>query len=168
MKLPNSLKCKSSAAVLGVLALGLGSTSVIAGTANTPFQVTATVQATCLISAGAMAFGTYTGVVADATSTISVTCTNTTPYNVGLSAGTTTGATVTSRKMAGPGTDQLSYGLFRNPAHSNNWGETVGTDTVADSGSGSAQSITVYGEVPAAQYVVPGAYTDTITATITY
>jgi spore coat protein U-like protein len=46
----------------GALALGLPSSPAVAATATTTFQVTATVQATCLISAATLAFGTYTGV----------------------------------------------------------------------------------------------------------
>jgi spore coat protein U-like protein len=115
-----------------------------------------------------MAFGTYTGALAASTSTVSVTCTNTTPYNVGLSAGTATGATVTTRKMSGPNAALLAYALTSDSAHSVNWGQTVGTDTVAGSGNGSAQALTVYGQVAAGQYVAPGAYADTITATVSY
>ena len=114
-----------------------------------------------------MAFGTYNGAVANSTSTVSVTCTNTTPYNVGLNAGTATGATVTTRQMTN-GSAVLSYSLTSDSGHSVNWGNTVGTNTVAGTGNGSAQSLTVYGQVAAGQYVTPGAYADTITATVTY
>src|SRR5262249_56597254 len=100
--------------------------------------------------------------------TITVTCTNTSPYNVGLDPGTATGATVTTRKMSGPGGALLAYALYQDAAHTKNWGNTVGTDTVAGTGNGNAQSLTVYGQVAAGQYVTPGAYADTITATITY
>jgi len=102
------------------------------------------------------------------TSTITVTCTNTSPYNVGLNAGTAPGATVTTRKMSGPGGALLAYALYQDAAHSINWGNTVGTDTVAGTGNGNAQALTVYGQVGAGQFVTPGAYVDTITATITY
>lgn len=139
-----------------------------AATATTTFQVTATVQATCLISATNLAFGTYTGVVTTSTSTITVTCTNTSPYNVGLNAGTATGATVTTRQMSGPGGASLSYALYQDAAHTKNWGNTVGTDTVAGTGNGSAQALTAYGQVGAGQFVTPGAYVDTITATVTF
>jgi spore coat protein U-like protein len=115
-----------------------------------------------------MAFGTYTGSAAASTSTISVTCTNSTPYNLGLNAGAASGATVTTRKMSGPNAGLLAYSLTSDSAHSVNWGSTVGTDTVTGTGSGSAQALTVYGQVAAGQYVNPGAYTDTITATVTY
>ena len=102
MKITNSLKL-SLAATLAVLTLGIASTPASATTTvTTTFGVSATVQATCLISATALSFGTYTGVVANSTSTVSVTCTNTTTYNVSLNPGTATGATVTTRKMGGP------------------------------------------------------------------
>src|SRR3954451_19028209 len=115
-----------SAAALSILALGLASTPANAVTTVTAsFGVSATVQATCLVSATALTFGTYTGVVANSTSFVSVTCTNTTPYNVGLSAGQATGATVTTRKMAGPASALLSYSMFSDSARTVNWGQTV-------------------------------------------
>jgi spore coat protein U-like protein len=168
MQLSNVLKSALSAAVLGCLTLGVAPTSAFAATTTTTFAVTATVQSTCLVSATAMAFGTYTGVAATTTSTVSVTCTNTTPYNVALNAGLATGATVSTREMTGPLSALLSYALYSDSARSVNWGQTIGTDTVAGTGNGSAQAITVYGQIPAGQYVAPGAYTDTITATVTY
>ena len=168
MKLSTALKSALPAAVLGFLALSLAPTSAVAATATTTFAVTATVQATCVVSATAMSFGTYTAAVANATSTVSVTCTNTTPYNVGLSAGLATGATVTTRKMTGPASALLGYALFSDAARTVNWGQTIGTDTVTGTGNGSAQALTVYGQVVAGQYVAPGSYADTITATVTY
>jgi spore coat protein U-like protein len=153
---------------LGFLVLGLATKPAVAATATTTFSVTATVQSTCLVSATAMAFGTYTGAVATSTSAVSVTCTNTTPYNVGLSAGLATGATVTTRQMTGPASALLGYALFSNSARTTNWGQTIGTDTVTGTGNGAAQALTVYGQATAGQFVAPGAYTDTITATVTY
>jgi spore coat protein U-like protein len=136
--------------------------------ATTTFSVTVTVAANCTISATSLAFGNYAGVLIDSSSTITVTCTNTSTYNVGLNAGTATGATVTNRSVTGPSSALLSYDLFSNSAYTANWGNTVGTDTVAGTGTGSAQFLTVYGQIPAGQSAAPGSYTDTITATITY
>jgi spore coat protein U-like protein len=168
LKFSNAFKSALPAIALGFLGFGLVPMSAIAATATTTFAVTATVQATCLVSATAMAFGTYTGVTATSSSTVSVTCTNTTPYNLGLSAGLATGATVSTRSMTGPGAALLGYALFSDSGRTVNWGQTIGTDTVTGTGNGSAQALTVYGQVAAAQYLAPGAYTDTITATITY
>lgn len=137
-------------------------------TGTTSFNVSVTVVAACSISATNLNFGTYTGVRKTSTSTISVTCTNTTTYNVGLNAGTATGATVTTRKMTDPGGYTLSYGLYQNTGHSTNWGNTVGTDTKAGTGTGALQPLTVYGQLPAATVPPVGNYIDTITATITY
>ena len=136
--------------------------------ATTTFTVTAVVQATCTISANPLSFGTYSGLLINSTSTISVTCTNTTPYNVGLNAGTTTGSTVTNRSMISPAATLLGYKLFSNSVLTTNWGNTVGTNTLAKTGTGAVQSLIVYGQIPAGEYVKPGSYTDTITATITY
>jgi spore coat protein U-like protein len=168
MKLSRVMKSALPAAALGLLVLGVATQFAVAATVTTTFGVTATVQATCLVSATPLAFGTYTGAVANSTSAVSVTCTNTTPYNLGLSAGLATGATVTTRQMTGPASAVLGYSLFSDAARTVNWGQTVGTDTVTGTGNGSAQAITVYGQATAGQFVAPGAYTDTITATVTY
>jgi spore coat protein U-like protein len=169
MKILKTIKSTLPAAALGCLALGLAPISALAvTTVTTTFNVTATVQATCLVSATAMGFGTYTGVAIPTTSTVSVTCTNTTPYNVGLNAGTSTGATVSARKMTGPAGALLTYALYSDSGRTTNWGNTVGTDTVSGIGNGSAQPLTVYGQLAASQYLAPGAYTDTITATVTW
>jgi spore coat protein U-like protein len=139
-----------------------------AATATTTFGITSTVQSNCVMSGNSLGFGAYTGSAIPVTTTLSVTCTNGTTYNVGLNAGTASGATVTNRGMTGPGGAWLGYALYQDSSRTTNWGQTVGTDTVGGTGNGSAQSITVYGQLAASQFVTPGSYSDTITATITY
>jgi spore coat protein U-like protein len=136
-------------------------------TATGTFSVTSTVVPGCSISATALNFGTYTGVAANGTSTLTVQCPSGTTYNVGLDQGQASGATVTTRQMMN-GAKTLNYTLYSDSGRSKNWGKTVGTDTVAGTGSGSNQSLTVYGQIQAVQTPVPGSYTDTITATLTY
>ena len=166
MTLKNVVRLALCAVTLALL--GFSPSRVFGATATTTFAVSATVPATCIVSATPMAFGSYTGVLINTvTSTITVTCTNTTPYNVGLSAGLATGATVTTRKMTS-GANTLGYSLFSDSGRTQNWGVTIGTDTVAGTGNGAAQVLTVYGQVAAGQYVTPATYTDTITATVTY
>jgi spore coat protein U-like protein len=135
--------------------------------ATTSFTVTVVVNAECSISATTLAFGSYTGLLVDSTSTLSVTCTKTTTYTVGLNAGTATGATVTNRGMTGPGSALLHYSLFNNSTYTTNWGNSSGS-WVSGTGNGSAQALTVYGQIPARQYPTPGNYADTIVATVTY
>lgn len=137
-------------------------------TDTTNFSVTATVAKDCSVTATNLAFGNYTGAQVRSTSTITTTCTSSTTYTVGLNAGTATGATVTNRSMTGPGSALLHYSLFSNSGYTTDWGNTSATNWVSGTGTGSAKAITVYGQIPAAQYVKPGSYTDTITVSVTY
>jgi spore coat protein U-like protein len=136
-------------------------------TDTTHFTLTVVIQNACTISANPLSFGNYTGTLLDATTTLSITCTNTAPYTVGLNAGTTTGATVTNRMMTGPGGARLNYSLFSNSSYTTNWGNSTGS-WVSGTGTGTRQTLTVYGRIPASQGTVSGTYTDTITATVTY
>ena len=164
----NKIFSSAILAAASALALGLASTAAYSvTTTTTTFQVTANVQATCLVSATPLAFGTYNGTVNNKTSNVNVTCTNTTPYNVGLDAGTSTGATVTTRKMVN-GSNTLGYSLFRDAAQTLNWGNTVGTDTLSGTGTGAAQLLNVFGRIPGSQAPAPGTYTDTILITLTF
>ncbi len=154
------------------LAVGLALTTSAAYPASTTstFQVQATIQAQCLInSTSTLDFGTQ-GVLSanvDQTSTVAVQCTNTTPYNIGLNAGTGTGATVATRKLTSGGAT-INYTLYCDSARSTVWGDTIGTDTVAATGTGASANFTVYGRIPAQSTPAPGTYTDTITVTVTY
>lgn len=154
---------------MAALAAAMPLSWAAAATTSATFTVTAQVQTNCSITTQNLNFGNYSGAALAATTTVSATCSTGTPYNIGLDAGTSTGATVTTRHMTGPsGADLLSYSLFQDAGHSVNWGNTVGTDTVAGTGNGVAQPITVFGQIPAAQFTTAGSYTDTITATLTF
>ena len=153
------------------LAAGLllvqGAPVASAATATSTIAVTATVLSFCTITALPLAFGNYSAAVVNATTSLAVACTVGTTYNVGLDVGVGTGATVAQRKMTF-NTSTLNYGLFSDAARTVQWGPTVGTNTVAGTGTGLVQNLNVYGQIPANQVVAPGLYTDTVTAVITY
>lgn len=133
------------------------------------FTVTATVPTTCNVSAQTLSFGSV-GLLnnaVDASSTLTTTCTSTTPYNIGLNAGTGTGATVANRKMTN-GAATINYSLYTTAARTTVWGNTVGTDTIAGTGSGLGQNYTVFGRVFVQTTPTPQTYNDTIIATVTY
>ena len=160
-------------AKLGLLALllpGLLPVTAQAATASATLTVSVLVPASCQITATPLAFGIYTGAVDMDPSTLSITCSNTTAYTVSLNAGlgTSPAATVTTRHMNGPAAGGLAYQLHRDAGRTQNWGQTIGTDTVAGTGNGNAQVLTVYGQIAAGQLVPPGTYSDTIVATVTY
>lgn len=142
-----------------------------AATATTSIAVSATVQASCTVTATTLPFGSYNPLSStplDATSTITVNCTTGTSYTIGLNAGATSGATVTTRQML-QSTNALNYSLFRDSGHTTNWGNTPGTDTPASVvANTSAATTTVYGRIPALQNVPAGSYTDSVQVTVNY
>lgn len=141
-----------------------------AGTATTTMPVSMTITAGCTVTATSVPFGTQStlGAVISAQGTVSATCTNTTPYNIGLDKGGGTGATTAVREMTGPAGALINYGLFQNAGFTTNFGNTVGTDTLAGIGNGVAQTVTVYGRVPAQTSPAPGAYADVVNVTVTF
>jgi spore coat protein U-like protein len=143
-------------------------TAFLQAPVTTTFTVTATVLATCTVSASALNFGNYLGALIDASSAVTVNCTNLTVFNIGLNAGTATGATVTTRKMTSPASATLNYTLFRDSARTVNWGNTVGTDTLVSQANGTAVQYGVFGRMAAGQSGNPALYSDTIIVTVTY
>lgn len=157
------------------LAVGLLSTGSLAlgATSTDTMAVDATVADSCNVSATALGLGSYdpiAGTDLDGTTTIDVTCSNGTTYDIGLDAGAN-GTTVSDRQMVedGAGTATLNYALYSDSGRTTIWGDSVGTDTVAGTGDGTAQENIVYGRVPSGQSTVPtGTYADTINVTVTY
>lgn len=137
------------------------------GTSTFSFTLGAAVAAACTISASPLSFGNYTpGSSLTSTATISVTCTNTTSYQVGMDAGAASGATVNTRGMTGPGGAVLRYHLYQDAAHSVGWSSPSYMES--GTGTGTLQTLTVYGIILSGQSVIPGAYADTIIANVTY
>jgi spore coat protein U-like protein len=133
-----------------------------------PVSVTAHVSKSCSISATNLNFADYNQVQLDGQSQIHLTCTDGTPWNVGLDGGSFPGALTSRRSMSGPGPSQLDYQLYSDPARTVVWGNNVGSDTVPGTANGFPQTLNVYGRIPAGQRVRNGGYVDTITATVTF
>ncbi|MFS8049770.1 spore coat U domain-containing protein [Rhizobium sp. BR 314] len=137
------------------------------GTAT--FAVSASVAANCLVSVQNINFGTQ-GVLSgnvDATGSVTATCTPGTTYTISLNGGVANAAP-TARKMS-KGTENVTYGLYKDSSRSQPWGDvnTPGS-TVAGTGNGTAQLLTVYGRVPPQTTPSPGSYVDTVVVTLTY
>ena len=154
--------------VVAALTPAMTDTPANASTATGSVPISATVLAQCDVSATSLSFGNYSSAQLDGSATVSVTCTNGTPYTVALDTGSGSGATVPNRAMTGPSSAVLNYSLYRDTGRSQVWGQTVGTDTLAGTGTGSLTALTVYGRIPAGQHPAPGAYTDTVSVTLAY
>ena len=172
MKTNSSNLIKVIAAALAITGAGFGPASFAAQNTGS-FAVTASVAASCIVSGSALAFGAFdvlSGSNVDSTSALSATCTNGSAYTIGLNAGASTGATVSTRKMTHTnGTTLLNYSLSTLSSGGANWDDVGGTTVAAGTGNGVAQSITVFGRVPTGQTLpIVGAYSDSITATIDF
>lgn len=134
------------------------------------FTASATVVNNCLISATNMAF-TSTGVLSsalNATGAITARCTNGDAYEIALSSGASGNVAARQMQRSGGG-GAVNYQLYTDAARTSAWGDgTAGTTMATGTGSGNAVSITVYGRVPAQTTPMPGSYSDTITATISF
>jgi spore coat protein U-like protein len=146
-----------------------------AGTVSGNFQVQATVVSACLVSATMLNFGnsidpTVASVPVDATTTMTVICTSTTPYNIALNAGVNAGgASNFATRTIKTGAHTLGYQLYLDAGHATVWGDgTATTSQLAGTGIGSNQTLTIYGRMPSLTGAVPGTYTDTVTVTVTY
>ena len=133
-------------------------------TATTSFHSRDREAPSCAMSATNLSFKSYAQAQLDGQSAISVTCSNATPWTVGLNGGTSFGATVNRRRMTGPGLASLQYDLYKDAARTQIWGDR-GTDTLSGTGTGNPQTLNVYGRIPATQRAPSGGYNDTITAT---
>jgi spore coat protein U-like protein len=159
-----------SIAVAVLVAFGLAATSIHAATVTNTMPVRITIQNACNIATTApttLDFATQGPLVAnvDQTATITVTCTTGAIYNVGLDGGG--GGNINTRRMIN-GTNTVGYQLYSNSGRTAVWGTTIGTDTVAGTGNGIAQNLTVYGRVPAQTTPVAAIYNDTVNVTVTY
>jgi spore coat protein U-like protein len=133
--------------------------------------------ASCTASSTGIAFGTYVpSSTSNSTGTVTISCSSvmggSLSYTIALNAGVNSGGSFSNRRMSS-GSSYLSYRLYTDATYSQVWGDgTGGTSTVSGTCSGSmgscSSSKTVYGRIPALQNPSPGAYTDTITVTVTY
>lgn len=148
--------------------------SAMAGTSNGTFQVTATVASACTVSATTLNFGsaidpTVAALPIDATSTMTVLCTATTPYSIALNAGVNAGgASNFAARTLKNGAKTLGYQLYLDALHVTVWGDGTASSVLPGVGLGVNQTLTIYGRLPSLSGAAPGSYTDTVTVTISY
>jgi spore coat protein U-like protein len=169
---------------LGKLALAMGLAALggaaLAATDSADLTVNATVQTACSIGPGTLSFGNValavtagagtTGTTADADAdsgtSVEIVCTN------GSSATVTGGNGLnysTGRRMRiGATTDYLGYELYTSSARTTVLDADTGS--IAYTGTGSNESVTIYGRIASAALAAAkaGSYSDTVALTVTY
>ncbi|MGR9085688.1 MAG: Csu type fimbrial protein [Gammaproteobacteria bacterium] len=165
-------------AVASILAVGLGTFSGAsrAGTETANLAVSATISANCTIDTTALDFGGYDPIVThkaaplDGTGTVTTVCTNGSAVAItlgqGVNADTGSSDPAPLRRLT-DGTNFLSYDLYSDSGRSVVWGNDATVD-VERTGTGVADVLTVYGQIPQDQNVPAGTYTDTVVATVTF
>jgi spore coat protein U-like protein len=151
--------------------------------ATATFQVLITIQKACTVLAGAASninLGTVNSTATNTTgsNTISVTCSKTTPYYVGLAPSTANGGNTTgggnmiSTTAPAVNTDKVPYQLSSTAGPSGTpWGNTATSTSVgngvAGTGTGLAQPLTVYATAASANFT-PDSYADTVTVNVNF
>lgn len=155
----------SSFAAAGLLAVP----AAYAATATGSLDVKVSINETCSVtspSSTTLDFGSQTllNVAVDAQTNISVQCSTGTDYDVSLDGGLNT-----SRQMRlGSTSNYVDYELYTDAARTTAWPTTAGSAPYSNTGTGSAQNITVYGQIPVQTTPVGGSYVDTVAITVTY
>jgi spore coat protein U-like protein len=178
--LPRCVQRAAAPAIAPAALMLLAPALATAGSSTATFTVSATVAATCQLSAGTLSFGQYSpgsGTTLHASTTINVQCTSgTNSPTLSLNAGTS-GGTMTTRLMLGPSGTKLQYNLYTSGTYATVFGDgTLGSSkvpvTITGNSFATPVQVTVYGQLQDSaanqSAATPGAYADTITATLTY
>lgn len=160
-----------SVAMASVLAC-FGASNAYAGSTTSSMAVSATVSASCAItSTTAMAFGAITAssLPANATGTVVFSCTTGTSWMVFGDTGQHASA---SQRRLSDGTNFMNYNVYsdsgRTAAFPTSLG-TLGSGNTGGSGTGSSQTLTLYGQIPAGTVLPPpGSYSDSVTLTLNW
>lgn len=138
-----------------------GQVNAAASPATANFNVKIQVLSTCAITASDVVFeDVYSGTAPSSkTGTLNVTCTNQTPYDIGLTyAGEMVHAT--------DATATIAYELYKTASDTAKWNDS--DNLYSSTGSGLVQNIPLVAKVTGSTNVRAGNYADTVTATVTY
>lgn len=167
-------KIAAAAALAGTVALAI---PAHAASESGTVDVSATLTAACFIGDGTLSFGDVVSIgeggtagtkaaAADKsadTGAINYVCSNGATATLGFAGANDS---VGQLQMAN-GTERLAYNIYTDSAHLEP--VTPGTTNVSLTADGTDKTITLYGVVPGATANKPiGAYTDTLTLTVTY
>lgn len=161
-------------AIVAFLALAGLPTAPVGQTffATSGMPVRIEIVGSCLVTASDLDFGAYDGLTGTPTrgqSSIALQCSPEMGVEVSLDAGTTAGATTSTRQLTSrSGADRLDYGLYQDAGRTLNWGDTSGVDTLEVLTTGASQTVPVYGEIRAGQRTPAGTYGDVITVRVQF
>ena len=141
--------------------------ALVVGAAGAPALARA--APVCTFSSGptTLNFGAYNPAAAsptDSTATFQFVCN---PGNPKVTVFLSTGAGTFSQRQMALGADRLGYNLYQDAARTIIWGDGT-PPSQADPNDRENHFYTIYGRIPAGQWVAAGTYSDTITVTLNY
>lgn len=162
----------------GLLLLPMLMSDALGATTTGTLTVQMTITASCTVGSATLDFGSNSGTAllsaaVNATTTVSVTCTNGSPYSIGMDNGAHASG---AQRRLNTGANFINYNLYTDAARLNAWTTasssttcTTSNSCVTGTGNGSAQSTTIYGTVPIpGSAPAAGSYSDSVTMTVTY
>ena len=165
---------KKIVASLAATAAVFGSVGANAETKTGNFDITANVISSCYLETQNIDFGSVQVTNPEdtvANSSVNVVCSKGIGYNVTLSGGLSTDPTARQMALSTNADERLNYSILINDGASEfNWGTADGqklVQTAVQNVDGTA-TFAIKAVIPGSQFVTPGAYSDTLTATINY
>lgn len=124
----------------------------------------------CLMTIDDLNFGTLMDTTSGApgSATIAATCSAEVAYTIGLNNGSHGGTGPTTRNMQSAASRNLVYGLYRDAGFSQPWGNVIGSDRAAGTGTGTSAAWTVHGRIQPQATPPSGIYSDVVVVTIDY
>lgn len=161
-------------ALVAFAGLSIAAPGAFAGTATDTMAVTATISASCTITASPLAFGSLVSTnaaVTDAATSVDVTCTSDSPYNIGFDYGANILGFYT-RRMAS-GANYLTYEVYTDAGRTTAFGpvSSYGSSNNYNSpatGNAITRTIDIYGRIPIQTTPASGSYSDTLTVSVNY
>jgi len=156
----------------GLVALATMASGTAFAATTTGMQVNATIPNSCTVAATTMDFGTLASggslslPQTDATGTLTVNCLNNGSYEIQPSSTTQSGDNFYMAKGATGAT--ITYHIYNDSARTSPYPNAQTSSSQGGTGTGSNQTITIYGRIPAQTVTQAGAYSDTLNFTITY
>jgi spore coat protein U-like protein len=125
----------------------------------------------CTIAATPVGFGAYSVFAAspndNGIGTLTMVCTGGGPGNYPVTLSTGQSGSYALRVMKS-GANQLNYNLYTSSTRTTVWGDGTGSTGSMTAARNTTTNLNVYGRIPAGQDATVGAYTDSITATVTF
>ena len=127
--------------------------------------------AECSVGEGSLAFGSLLGFASTATlnssGAFSITCTTSAPFTLALDKGL--GQSISSRFMTlSGGSATIRYQIYQDAAHSTIFGDGTTGSARGGVGTGTAQLIDLFGQIPSQNISAVGSYSDSISVTTVF